>query len=70
MGGAGLYSICQIVLFEVSGKDKPGLMGGLIGVTLAISFVLGPVLGSVIASTTKWNVIFWIKYASTPGAQG
>ncbi|XXH05841.1 hypothetical protein Hte_012279 [Hypoxylon texense] len=61
MGGAGLYSLSQVVLFEVGRKDKPGLMGGLVGITLAVSFVLGPVLGSVIASTTTWGVIFWIN---------
>lgn len=65
MGGAGLYSLSQIVLFEVGRKDKPSLMGGLIGITLAVSFVLGPILGSVIASTTTWSVIFWIKYKPT-----
>ncbi|KAI1759106.1 MFS general substrate transporter [Hypoxylon sp. FL1150] len=61
MGGAGMYSLSQIVLFEVGRRDKPGLMGGLVGITLAFSFVLGPILGSVIASTTKWSVIFWIN---------
>ncbi|KAI1779418.1 MFS general substrate transporter [Hypoxylon cercidicola] len=61
MGGAGLYSLSQIVLFEVCRKYKPSLVGGLIGITLAVSFVLGPILGSVIASTTTWSVIFWIN---------
>lgn len=62
MGGAGLYSLSQIVLFEVGPSDKPSLMGALVGITLAVSYVLGPILGAVISSTTDWGVIFWIKY--------
>lgn len=62
MGGAGLYSLSQIVLFEAGPSDRPSLMGGLIGITLAVSYVLGPILGAVISSTTEWTVIFWIKY--------
>ncbi|KAI2617048.1 MFS general substrate transporter [Hypoxylon sp. NC1633] len=61
MGGSGLYSLSQIVLFEVGRKDKPGLMGGLIGITLAVSYVVGPILGAVISSTTEWTIIFWIN---------
>ncbi|KAI1374886.1 MFS general substrate transporter [Hypoxylon crocopeplum] len=61
MGASGLYSLSQIVLFEVGPSDKPSLMGGLIGITLAVSYVLGPVLGAVIASSTQWAVIFWIN---------
>lgn len=40
MGGAGLYSLSQIVLFEVGPSDKPSLMGALVGITLAVSYVL------------------------------
>ncbi|KAI1101000.1 MFS general substrate transporter [Jackrogersella minutella] len=61
MGGSGLYSLSQIVLFEAGPTDKPSLMGGLIGVTLAVSYVLGPILGAVISSTTDWTIIFWIN---------
>ncbi|KAL7621261.1 hypothetical protein AAE478_008578 [Parahypoxylon ruwenzoriense] len=61
MGGAGLYSLSQIVLFEVGPTDKPSLMGGLVGVTLAVSYVLGPILGAVISSTAEWTIIFWIN---------
>ncbi|KAI1392244.1 MFS general substrate transporter [Hypoxylon trugodes] len=61
MGGAGLYSLSQIVLFEAGPKSRPSLMGGLVGVTLAVSYVLGPILGAVISSTTKWPIIFWIN---------
>ncbi|KAI0169724.1 MFS general substrate transporter [Hypoxylon sp. FL1284] len=61
MGGAGLYSLSQIVLFEVGPRDKPSVIGGLVGMTLAVSYVLGPILGSVISSTAKWAVIFWIN---------
>ncbi|KAI2637579.1 MFS general substrate transporter [Hypomontagnella submonticulosa] len=61
MGGAGLYSLSQIVLFEAGPSDRPSLMGGLIGITLAVSYVLGPILGAVISSTTEWTVIFWIN---------
>ncbi|KAI1449275.1 MFS general substrate transporter [Annulohypoxylon stygium] len=61
IGGSGLYSLSQIVLFEAGPSDKPSLMGGLIGTTLAISYVLGPILGAVISSTTEWATIFWIN---------
>ncbi|KAF3064877.1 Multidrug resistance protein 3 [Daldinia childiae] len=61
MGGAGLYSLSQIVLFEVGPSDKPSLMGGLVGITLAVSYVLGPILGAVISSTSQWTIIFWIN---------
>ncbi|KAI2470152.1 MFS general substrate transporter [Annulohypoxylon bovei var. microspora] len=61
MGGSGLYSLSQVVLFEAGPSDKPSLMGGLIGTTLAVSYVLGPILGAVISSTTEWPIIFWIN---------
>ncbi|KAI0835531.1 MFS general substrate transporter [Hypoxylon sp. FL0890] len=61
IGGSGLYSLSQIVLFEAGPSDKPSLMGGLVGITLAVSYVLGPILGAVISSTTEWNIIFWIN---------
>ncbi|KAI0096684.1 MFS general substrate transporter [Hypoxylon sp. NC0597] len=61
IGGSGLYSLSQIVLFEAGPSDKPSLMGGLVGITLAVSYVLGPILGAVISSTTEWNTIFWIN---------
>lgn len=70
MGGAGLYSLSQIVLFEVGPSDKPSLMGGLVGITLAISYVLGPILGAVISSTSQWTIIFWIKCVPTTWALG
>ncbi len=69
MGGAGLYSLSQIVLFEVGPSDKPSLMGGLVGATLAVSYILGPILGAVISSTTQWPIIFWIKYVPNPYLQ-
>ncbi|KAI1408200.1 MFS general substrate transporter [Hypoxylon sp. FL1857] len=61
VGGSGLYSLSQTVLFEAGPSDKPSLMGGLVGITLAVSYVLGPILGAVISSTTEWNIIFWIN---------
>ncbi|KAI0379177.1 MFS general substrate transporter [Hypomontagnella monticulosa] len=61
MGGAGLYSLSQIVLFEAGPSNRPSLMGGLIGITLAVSYILGPILGAVISSTTDWTIIFWIN---------
>ncbi|OTB04013.1 hypothetical protein M426DRAFT_73723 [Hypoxylon sp. CI-4A] len=61
VGGSGLYSLSQIILFEAGPSGKPSLMGGLIGVTLAVSYVLGPILGAVISSTSQWTIIFWIN---------
>lgn len=62
IGASGLYSLAQVVLFEVGPTHKPSLLGALIGITLAVSFVLGPVLGGVISSQLTWRWIFWIKY--------
>ncbi|KAI0476082.1 major facilitator superfamily domain-containing protein [Xylariaceae sp. FL0804] len=81
MGGSGLYSLGQIVLFEVGPAHKPSLMGALIGLTLAVSYVLGPVLGGIISTMTTWRWIFWINipfgvvliaalYATWPPALG
>ncbi|CAJ2503880.1 Uu.00g112740.m01.CDS01 [Anthostomella pinea] len=61
MGGSGLYSLGQIVLFEVGPAHNPSLMGALIGLTLAVSYVLGPVLGGIISSLSTWRWIFWIN---------
>ncbi|KAI1497920.1 major facilitator superfamily domain-containing protein [Biscogniauxia marginata] len=61
MGGSGLYSLGQIVLFEVGPAHNPSLMGALVGLTLAVSYVLGPVLGGIISSMTTWRWIFWIN---------
>ncbi|KAI0595227.1 major facilitator superfamily domain-containing protein [Biscogniauxia sp. FL1348] len=61
MGGSGLYSLGQIVLFEVGPAHNPSLMGALVGITLAVSYVLGPILGGVISSMTTWRWIFWIN---------
>ncbi|KAI1079616.1 MFS general substrate transporter [Whalleya microplaca] len=61
IGGSGLYSLGQIVLFEVGPRDKPSLMGALVGITLAVSYVLGPILGGIISSITTWRWVFWIN---------
>ncbi|KAI0532495.1 major facilitator superfamily domain-containing protein [Xylaria digitata] len=61
MGGSGLYSLAQIVLFEVGPAHRPSLMGAMIGLTLAVSYVLGPVLGGIISLTATWRWIFWIN---------
>ncbi|KAI0018085.1 major facilitator superfamily domain-containing protein [Xylariomycetidae sp. FL0641] len=61
MGGSGLYSLGQIVLFEVGPAHKPSLMGALVGLTLAVSYVLGPILGGIISSSTTWRWVFWIN---------
>ncbi|KAI1870707.1 uncharacterized protein JN550_004853 [Neoarthrinium moseri] len=61
IGGSGLYSLAQIVLYEVGPSDKPSLLGALIGMTLAVSFVLGPVLGGTISHLASWRWIFLIN---------
>jgi MFS family permease len=62
IGGSGLYSLAQVVLFEVGPSHRPSLLGAMIGITLAVSFVLGPVLGGLISLKVTWRWVFWIKY--------
>ncbi len=61
IGGAGLYSLTNIALPEISPRNKHHIIGPLIALTLSLSFILGPILGGLIPQFYSWRMIYWIK---------
>ena len=61
VGGSGLYSLCNVLIPEITPKDHFATMSAATGVVFAVSSVLGPVLGGVISQESTWRWIFLLN---------
>jgi len=61
IGGSGLYSLCNVVIPEITPKKHFATMSAATGVVFAISSVMGPVLGGVISQDSTWRWIFLLN---------
>ncbi|MCJ1381112.1 hypothetical protein MMC17_004221 [Xylographa soralifera] len=61
IGGSGLYSLCNVVIPEITPSKHFATMSAATGVVFAISSVLGPVLGGVISQQSTWRWIFLLN---------
>ena len=61
VGGSGLYSLCNVLIPEITPRKHFATMSAATGVVFAISSVLGPVLGGVISQQSTWRWIFLLN---------
>ena len=61
VGGSGLYSLCNVLIPEITPRKHFATMSAATGVVFAISSVLGPVLGGVISQDSTWRWIFLLN---------
>ena len=61
VGGSGLYSLCNVLIPEITPRKHFATMSAATGVVFAISSVLGPVLGGVISQESSWRWIFLLN---------
>lgn len=61
LGGGGLLSTSQSILFETFPGKQRGLASALFGMGIVIGPTLGPTLGGIIIDSYSWPLIFYIN---------
>jgi MFS transporter, DHA2 family, multidrug resistance protein len=61
LGGGGLLSTSQSILFDSFSKKQRGLAGALFGMGIVIGPTLGPTVGGLIIDNYSWPLIFNIN---------
>ncbi|PVH79385.1 MFS general substrate transporter [Cadophora sp. DSE1049] len=60
-GGSGLYTLCMVILPEISPMHLVPFVSGLIGIVVAVAGISGPVLGGLFSTYTTWRWSFWLN---------
>jgi DHA2 family multidrug resistance protein len=58
LGGGGLLSTSQSILFDAFPKSQRGVAGALFGMGIVIGPTLGPTVGGIIIDNYSWPLIF------------
>ena len=61
LGGGGLLSTSQSILFEIFPGKQRGLAAALFGMGVVLGPTLGPVVGGLIIDSYSWPLIFYIN---------
>ena len=61
LGGGGLLSTSQSILFETFPGKQRGLAAALFGMGIVIGPTLGPTVGGIIIDSYSWPLIFYIN---------
>jgi len=61
LGGGGLLSTSQSILFETFPGKQRGLAAALFGMGIVLGPTLGPTLGGIIIDSYSWPLIFYIN---------
>ncbi|MEI7980385.1 MAG: DHA2 family efflux MFS transporter permease subunit [Bacteroidota bacterium] len=61
LGGGGLLSTSQSILFETFPGKQRGLASALFGMGIVLGPTLGPVIGGMIIDSYSWPLIFFIN---------
>ncbi len=61
LGGGGLLSTSQSILFETFPGKQRGLAAALFGMGIVLGPTLGPTLGGLIIDSYSWPLIFYIN---------
>jgi DHA2 family multidrug resistance protein len=61
LGGGGLLSTSQSILFDAFPKNQRGLAGALFGMGIVLGPTLGPTIGGLIIDSYAWPLIFYVN---------
>lgn len=61
-GGAGIYSLAILCMYELVPKPKVPLYGALLAVTIALASLTGPIFGGLVAENSAWRWAFYLKW--------
>ena len=61
LGGGGLLSTSQAILFDIFPGKQRGMAAALFGMGVVVGPTIGPTLGGLIIDTYSWPLIFFIN---------
>ena len=64
LGGAGMYSVPNVVLFQLVPGSRYAMINSISASLMALAFLLGPLIGGAISETSNWRWIFYFKYVN------
>ncbi|KAJ5224653.1 uncharacterized protein N7469_008156 [Penicillium citrinum] len=62
LGGAGVYALAILCIYEIAPKTKLPVYSGLMSFCLALASLIGPIIGGALAHGEAWRWVFFIKY--------
>ncbi|KAF2230324.1 MFS general substrate transporter [Viridothelium virens] len=66
VGGAGNYSLCSVIFFELVPEEKYAKYTSSVSVVYSLSLLLGPIFGGAISQSSTWRWVFLLNVP--PGA--
>ncbi|KAJ6022867.1 uncharacterized protein N7446_013220 [Penicillium canescens] len=60
-GGAGIYSLAILCMYELVPKPKVPFYGALLAVTIALASLTGPIFGGLVAENSAWRWAFYLN---------
>ncbi|KAJ5112256.1 major facilitator superfamily domain-containing protein [Penicillium argentinense] len=60
-GGAGVYSLTILCVYEVAPKSKIPFYGAMVAITIALASLTGPIFGGLLAEHSAWRWVFYIN---------
>ncbi|EKG18363.1 Major facilitator superfamily [Macrophomina phaseolina MS6] len=61
LGGAGILSLTIIIVLQVGGEKRRGLLLGCVNSVVTSGVSLGAVLGGAIEPNLGWRAVFWLQ---------
>lgn len=61
LGGAGILSLTIIIVLQVGGEKRRGLLLGCVNSVVTTGVSLGAVLGGAIEPSLGWRAVFWLQ---------
>lgn len=58
-GGCGLYTMCMVILPEISPAKLLPAISGIIGAVVAVAGMSGPIFGGLLTTDSTWRWCFW-----------
>ncbi|KAJ5771033.1 uncharacterized protein N7511_003084 [Penicillium nucicola] len=60
-GGAGVYSLVILCVYEIVPKSRMPFFGALLAVTIALASLTGPIFGGLVAENSAWRWAFYVN---------
>lgn len=61
IGGAGVYPLGILCIYEIAPKPKLPIYGGTLAIAVALASLTGPIFGGALAQNSAWRWVFYIK---------